>query len=47
MVRKEMSLEAYARLRRQAEERIKQWSHYEVDECMDLHQVIHYNKKGD
>lgn len=36
----EMSLEDYARLRCQAEERIKQWSHYDLNEHMDLHKVI-------
>jgi hypothetical protein len=41
MIKKEMSLEAYAHLRSQAKERIKTWSHYEVNEHTDLHQVIH------
>ena len=40
MATNEMSLEDYTRLRRQAEERIKQWSHYDLNEHMDLHKVI-------
>jgi hypothetical protein len=41
MIRQKMPSEAYARLRTQAEERIKKWSHYVVNEHTDLHQVIH------
>jgi hypothetical protein len=41
MATNEMSSEDYARLRCQAEERIKQWSHYNLNEHMDLHKVIH------
>lgn len=37
----EMSSENYARLRCQAKERVKQWSHYDLKEHTDLHQVIH------
>ena len=40
MATNEMSLEDYTRLRRQAEERIKQWPHYDLNEHMDLHKVI-------
>lgn len=41
MVTDEMSPEEYARLRCQAEERIRQWSHYDLNEHTDLHHVIH------
>ena len=34
-------LESHMRIRREAEVRIKQWSHYKINEHTDLHQVIH------
>jgi len=41
MATNEISSEYYARLRCQAEVRIKQWSHYELNEYTDLQMVIH------
>ena len=41
MAIKERSSKAYARLRCQAEERIKKWSYYEINELTDLHELIH------
>lgn len=40
MQRNELPQEAYGFLRSEAEERVKKWSHYEIDEHTDLHQVI-------
>jgi hypothetical protein len=31
----------YAHLRDQAEERIKRWLHYELDDHTDLHELVH------
>ena len=41
MVPNEMLLEVYERIRSQAEERIKQWSHYGLNDHTDLHELIH------
>lgn len=41
MTTDERSPKAYNYLRCQAKERIKQWSHYEINELTDLHELIH------
>lgn len=41
MTKKERSSKAYACLRGQAEERIKQWPRYEINKLEDLHELIH------
>jgi len=41
MTTKEILSEKYARLRRQAEERIKRWPNWVANESTDLHNIIH------
>ena len=41
MTNNEMLPEKYVRLRRRAEERIKQWSNFVAHRPTDLHRVIH------
>ena len=41
MTTKGRSPEDYARLRGQAGERIKRWSHYKLDDHTDLQELIH------